>query len=88
MTADQKTPHSFTILINNQPYSTSDHELTGTQLKSLASIPQDYELFQVHGSQTVPVANDQMVHLHEKAEFRAIPAGTFGGNAFVTTSTR
>lgn len=87
MTPDQ-THHSFTILVNNQSFQTSEHELTGTQIKSLAGVPADYELFEVRGAETVPVANDQKVHLHERAEFRAIPAGTFGGADFASASTR
>jgi hypothetical protein len=68
----------FTITVNNKPYQTAAHELTGAQIKGLASIPADYELFEVRGSETVPIANDQEVHIHESQAFRAIPAGTFG----------
>jgi hypothetical protein len=57
---------------------TSVHELTGSQIKDLAGVPQDYELFQVQGANTTAIGNEQQVHIHEKIEFRAIPAGTFG----------
>ncbi len=70
--------HEFTIRINDRTVTTSAHELSGAALKQLAGIPPDYELFRVVGSNTVPVANDETVHLHEREEFRAIPAGTFG----------
>jgi Multiubiquitin len=70
--------HTFTILVNNQPFSTTAHELTGSQIKHLAGVPEDYELFLVQGNHTTPVPNQQIVHIHEKQEFRAIPAGTFG----------
>ncbi len=86
MATEQKT-HTFTITVNNQPFETSAHQLTGAQIKSLAGVPADYELFEVRGSETVPVPNDQVVHIREKQEFRAIPAGTFGekGRAAATT---
>jgi len=70
--------HAFTILVNNQPFSTTAHQLTGAEIKTLANVPADYELFQIRGAETVPVPNDQVVHIHEREEFRAIPAGTFG----------
>lgn len=74
--ADSKA--NFTILVNNQPFTTSEHRLSGTQIKSLAGVPADYELFEVKGDQTVAVGDSQEVQIHEKVQFRAIPAGTFG----------
>jgi hypothetical protein len=71
-------PHTFTIVVNNESFETDQHELTGAQIKTLARIPADYELFRVDGTQTKPVGNDEQVHIHEKLHFRAIPAGTFG----------
>ena len=70
--------HAITIFVNNQPFSTDKHEQTGAEIKALAGIPPDYELFEVKGENTVPVGNNETVHLHEKEHFRAIPAGTFG----------
>src|ERR1043166_7319137 len=79
---DQETTKAsqatFTIFVNNRPFETHAHELTGSQVKQLASVPADYELFEVRGEQTVPVGNEEEVHIHEKLHFRAIPAGTFG----------
>ncbi len=71
--------HEFTIYVNNKPFRTSAHDLTGSQIKSLAGVPADYELFEVRGAETVPVSDQQTVKIHEKEEFRAIPRGTFGG---------
>jgi|GEM_PF-1681438 len=71
-------PRGFTIFVNNNPFITYEHKLTGAQIKTLAGVPADYELFEVKGDQTVPVGNDQEVHIHEGMHFRAIPAGTFG----------
>ena len=71
--------HEFTIFVNNKPYKTRSHELNGAQIKALASVPADYELFEVKGKETIPVSDEQKVEIHEKEEFRAIPRGTFGG---------
>ncbi len=75
---DKPKAPSFTIFVNNNPFTTHEHQLTGTGIKKLADIPPDYELFEVKGDQTVPVGNDQEVKIHENLHFRAIPAGTFG----------
>jgi hypothetical protein len=68
----------FTVIINNRPYLTAAHVLTGTEIKALAGLPVDYELYQIRGSESVPVSNEQEIHIHEGIQFRAIPAGTFG----------
>jgi len=70
--------HQFTIFVNNKEFHTDKHELTGAQIKTLAGIPADYELYEVKGDQTVPIGNDQVVRIHNDIHFRAIPAGTFG----------
>jgi hypothetical protein len=69
---------TFTIFVNKNSFQTRDHELTGAQIKVLATVPADYELFQVQGDHTVPIGNEQSVHVHNNDHFRAIPAGTFG----------
>lgn len=71
----------FTIFVNNKPFNTSEHELTGGQIKDLAGVSGDYELFEVKGDQTLPVGNDQKVKILENQHFRAIPSGTFGNRA-------
>ncbi len=76
---DQEHGHeTITIFINNTGYQTSRGEMTGSDIKALAKVPEDYELFEVRGDQTVPIGNEQVVKLHNKMHFRAIPAGTFG----------
>jgi hypothetical protein len=69
---------TFSVFVNNQEFETQEHQLTGGRIKSLAGVPSDYELFEVKGDQTVPVGNEQIVHIHNNIHFRAIPAGTFG----------
>lgn len=68
----------FEILVNNQPFTTSEHRLSGSQIKALAGVPADYELFEVKGDKTVTVGDSQEAQIHQKLHFRAIPAGTFG----------
>lgn len=81
MTTETTAKHQITIFVNNVELHTTEHVLTGHQIKLLANIPADYELFEVKGETSVPVANDDKVHLHQRAHFRAIPAGTFGDSA-------
>jgi hypothetical protein len=79
--------HRITIFVNNKGFETNEKEMTGAQIKALAKVPDDYELFRVEGDHTVPVGSDETVKAHNNQHFRAIPAGTFGhhGN---TTATR
>jgi hypothetical protein len=78
MAQEERESHKFTIFVNNKEFRTDKHELTGAQVKELAGVPLDYELFEVRGDQTLPVGNDQQVRIHDRMHFRAIPAGTFG----------
>jgi len=75
---NEKSQAVFTIFVNNKEFETLEHQLAGAAIKALAGVPTDYELFEVKGNQTVPVGNEQLVHIHNKQHFRAIPAGTFG----------
>ncbi len=79
--ADSKSPKAgpkFTVFVNNNAFETSEHQLTGAEIKTLGGMPADYELYEVKGSNTVPVGNEETVHIHNNQHFRAIPAGTFG----------
>ena len=69
---------TFTFFVNNNEAQTKKHELTGSEIKQLGNVPGDYELFEVVGDHTVPIGNQQPVHIHNQMHFRAIPAGTFG----------
>lgn len=71
--------HQITIFVNNVSFTTQERKLSGAQIKALAGVPSDYELFQVKGDQTLPIGAEQVVHLENNDHFRAIPAGTFGG---------
>jgi len=69
---------AITFFVNNQPVETTQKELSGLAIKQLAKVPADYELFRVAGAQTERIADNTVVHIHPKEQFRAIPAGTFG----------
>jgi hypothetical protein len=75
---------SFKVTVNDVSFTTHAHDLTGGQIKELAGIPADYELFHVQGEQTIPVGTEEVVHIHNNDHFRAIPAGTFGRNDLAT----
>jgi hypothetical protein len=71
-------PHEITFYVNNNPFKAPQHEVTGEQIKQLAGIPLDYELFEQRGKESSPVRNQDRVHLHAEEHFRAIPAATMG----------
>lgn len=74
----EKDKPKSTIFVNNNSFETNERQLTGSAIKQLSGTPGDYELFEVKGDHTVPVGNEEVVHIHNKQHFRAIPAGTFG----------
>jgi hypothetical protein len=77
--AENQSQATFTIFVNNIELTTVAHELTGAQIKGLASIPDDYELFEVLGnSSSDPIPDNNLIHIHQNLHFRAIPSGTFG----------
>lgn len=66
------------ILVNNRVFYTSQSRMTGAAIKTLAGIPMDYSLYVVHQSESVPVMDAEEIDLEQGAQFRAIPAATFG----------
>lgn len=75
---EKKEKHEITIFVNNQPFRTWAHELSGAEIKALAGVPANYELFEAKGKETVPVGDSEKIHIHNEEHFRAIPSGTFG----------
>ncbi len=77
-TTDKK---KITIFVNNSRFETDQQELEGLQIKRLAQIPVDSELcLWFRAIRSEPIADNQVVHVHNEEHFRAIPAGTFGAN--------
>jgi len=71
----------FEIFVNNKPYKTDLDKMTGQQIKALAGVPSDYELFLVKGKESEPIGSNQTVEIKNGEHFRAIPPGTFGHDA-------
>jgi hypothetical protein len=65
---------TITIEVNNNPYAVTKREMTGAEIKALAGVPADFQLYLLHGdSQRLdPIADDQVVKLHENERFRAV----------------
>ena len=63
----------ITIFVNNVSLTTRERELSGAQIKVLAGVPADYELFQVKGDQTLPIGADQIVHLQKSDSGQSFP---------------
>jgi multiubiquitin len=78
--------HEFVIFVNNKQFKTDQTELTGDQIKALASVPSNYELFRVEGDKSMPVGPNEEVKISNGEHFRAIPPGTFGVDASNATS--
>jgi len=68
---------TLTVKVNNRGVAFTEHKVTGALIKSTAisqgvPIQQDFQLFEVkHGEPLKPIADDQVVTLHEGEEFRA-----------------
>jgi hypothetical protein len=67
-------PKTITIEINNKAYSAPKEVVTGLEIKELADIPPEFQLYRLHGesARLDPIANDQEVKLHEHERFRAV----------------
>jgi hypothetical protein len=74
----QSKSKALKLFVNNEAFEVSESGMTGRELKQLAGVPGDYELFQVRGNETFPVGNEEELRVHEHCHFRAIPAATFG----------
>ena len=70
----------FEIFINEKLFKTTSPSLTGDQIKALANVPSNYELFLTHGNMSEPVGPNQSIEIKNGEHFRAIPPGTFGDN--------
>jgi hypothetical protein len=71
----------FVIFVNNKPFKTAATQLTGDQIKALATVPSNYELFRIEGDKSIPVGPNEEVKIKDGEHFRAIPPGTFGLHA-------
>jgi hypothetical protein len=60
------------ILVNKRPVRVPS-PTTGKAIKAEARVPDDDQLFRVEGDREIPVADDQVVEVHDGARFVATP---------------
>ena len=77
MPADgEKHPKTFDITINGIPYTVSQRELTGAQLKQLGGVPESETLFLIHGAgHEERTEDDQVVKIRNRMAFESAPDG-------------
>ena len=69
---------SITVTVNEKPVVFQQHRVTGVEIKTTAiaqgvSIQQDFVLFEVKGAGHLKqISDDEVVTLHEHAQFRAV----------------
>lgn len=66
------------IFINKQLYRVSTHVLTGTELKRLAGIPADNQLFLEAHPKDLPIGDGERVELKNGMHFYDVAPGNFG----------
>jgi hypothetical protein len=79
-TATQTKAKQINIEINDEHYKVTASEMTGAQLKELASIAAANGLFlEVHGQgDDIPIRDDEVVALKSGMKFYDVPAGNLG----------
>jgi Multiubiquitin len=79
-TATQTKAKQISIEINDDHYKVTESEMTGSQLKELASIAPANGLFlEAHGhDDDIPIRDDEVVQLKSGMKFYDVPAGNLG----------
>lgn len=79
---NKKHPGEIPIEIDKRPYKAPKPDMRGDELKALANVPADYQLF----LDTPPgqgddelIPNDKVVHLKPGMKFHSVPPGNVGG---------
>jgi len=68
--AAAKPEHEVEITVNNKRVTVPKHT-TGSEIKRLANMPADFQLFVVRGDHEVEIADDENVKVHPKDRFIA-----------------
>lgn len=78
--ADKKNDRRVKIFINDEPYKAPKSEMTGAELKALADIPAENQLFEdAPGHHDDPqVLDDVPFKLKHGMKFYDVPVGNFG----------
>ena len=81
----ENKPKKITILINQKPYHVEKSEITGSEIKELASGPPDYWVTlvvkdpdEVAGGDDPRILDDQVVQIKSGMRFRIVNPGTYG----------
>lgn len=73
-------PHGPNIVIDKQHYQAPKSDMSGAELKELASIAADFRIFKIHPgpSPDEPVGDAEMIHLDNGDHFYSLPPGRVG----------
>lgn len=58
------------ILVNNKPILVPK-ETTGAEIRELAGLPNDFQLFLIKGDEEIEVENDEPIKVHKHQRFSA-----------------
>jgi hypothetical protein len=75
---NEKKADSVVIFIDNKQFKVEAEYLNGAQIKALAGVPSDYQLFLEQKGEDRPISDAQSVKLENGMHFFAVPAATFG----------
>jgi hypothetical protein len=65
-------PRLVAIIVNNRSVEVP-HKTTGAEIKALAGVPADFELFRIEGDQEKPIADKEELTVHPDERFIASP---------------
>ncbi len=66
------------IHINKKLFKVAQPSLTGAELKALAEIPPENQLFLEHGGKDLPIGDQQSVEMKNGLHFYDVAPGNFG----------
>jgi hypothetical protein len=66
----------FEIFVDNKRYVTDAEQMTADQIKQLAGVPSNYELFSVHEKNMEPIGPTQILPIKNGDRFRAVHRST------------
>jgi hypothetical protein len=66
----------ITILVNDKPVTFDTRTVTGLQIKNKAGVPASSILYELRGTNKVPIGDNEQIEIHENEKFLAVPGGT------------
>lgn len=73
-----KPKPKLVIFINDERYEVDDKTMTGAELKALAKLPAEYQLFLEEKGDDRQIRDDETVKLRKEMKFYSLPPTTFG----------